>query len=68
MQPNYGDPGDRVLDWLYSSAPNLLHDDLLVEGFLRLVMKEIRQAVRDEQRRRVEVLTQVQHFGGKIRW
>jgi hypothetical protein len=42
---------DRILDWMAESVPMLLQDDVLIEGVLFIVCREVSRAVRDERER-----------------
>jgi hypothetical protein len=47
---------DRVIDWMAEAAPVFLQDDVLLEGMLFIVCREVARAVceeRESQQKRV---------------
>jgi hypothetical protein len=51
---------DRILDWMAESAPMLLQDDVLAEGVLFIVCREVSRAVRNERERQQQRLRRVE--------
>jgi hypothetical protein len=41
---------DRTIDWLFTHAPALCQDDVLLEGFLHFVCKEVLRGVTEERK------------------